>query len=69
MNRRNIFRLAICAVAASAMEVFGMKEVKTYYWVVPKESVPRPTEVYYYRVNSIQHRWSGCLRELILVKP
>lgn len=27
MNRRNIFRLAICAVAASAMEVFGLKEV------------------------------------------
>lgn len=26
MNRRNIFKLALCAVAASAMEVFGMKE-------------------------------------------
>lgn len=27
MNRRNIFRLALCAVAASAMEVFGMKPI------------------------------------------
>lgn len=28
-SRRNLFKLAACAIAASAMEVFGLKETKT----------------------------------------
>lgn len=30
MNRRSIFKLALCAVAASAMEVFGWEGVKPF---------------------------------------